>query len=116
VIVYFPWLAFFLRRTGYRAITLWPLVFIVERTLSREDRLMRHERIHLRQQLELGVLPFYIMYILEYLLGRLSGLTHDAAYRGIRFEREAFQNENDPDFLKNRKVWAVFRRGRAGRR
>jgi hypothetical protein len=99
-----------LLRGGYRAITLWPFVFLADRSLNGNSRLMRHERIHLRQQAELAVILFYIIYVYDYLMGRIKGLDHDRAYRNIRFEREAFQNENDPGYLMSRKTWAVFRK------
>jgi hypothetical protein len=37
-----------------------------------------------------GALPFYISYGVDYGLGRLSGESHDAAYRGIYWEQRAY--------------------------
>lgn len=110
MIVYLRLVARVLLKSGYRAITLWPFVFLANKSLSSNVMLMRHERIHLRQQAELAVILFYIIYVFDYLRGRITGLDHDKAYRRICFEREAFQNENDPGYLMNRKTWAVFRR------
>lgn len=109
--VFFRIVARLLLMGGYRAITLWPFVFLADRSLLGNVSLMRHERIHLRQQAELAVIPFYIIYVYDYLMGRINGLDHDAAYRNIRFEREAFNNENDPGYLINRQAWAAFRKG-----
>lgn len=93
MVLYNLLIGWLLRRYGYRAITLWPLVFLASPSLRQDKRLMRHEAEHLRQQKKLWILPFYILYIYEYLKGRFRGLTHDAAYRGISFEVEARKAE-----------------------
>lgn len=51
--------------------------------------LIAHELVHVRQFAELGAWRFRIRYLVEYLRGRLRGLSHDAAYRAISFECEA---------------------------
>ncbi len=66
---------------------------------------MNHERIHLRQQLELLVLPFYIWYGVEYLLRLLQYKDRHKAYRNIGFEREAYANEANLEYLKDRNLW-----------
>ena len=40
-----------------------------------------------------GVFVFLARYLREYLANRVSGMGHDAAYRAISFEREAFAAE-----------------------
>lgn len=90
----------------YTGMAVFPFIFF--RHLHATDRLLQHERIHLRQQLETGILPFYIWYLMEYFLGRLRGQKHMQAYLAISFEREAFHNEMDPDYLAHRKVWAFW--------
>lgn len=67
---------------------------------------MRHESIHLRQELELLIIPFYILYILNYGLNLWRYKNHDAAYLNIVFEREAYVCETDVNYLKGRKFWA----------
>ncbi|MEX0995648.1 MAG: hypothetical protein WDZ45_01210 [Flavobacteriaceae bacterium] len=69
---------------------------------------MNHERIHLRQQLELLILPFYLWYGLEFLLRLLYFRNRYKAYRNISFEREAYSNEADLYYLKRRKFWAFI--------
>lgn len=86
---------------------LWP--FILLRPARPTARLINHERIHLRQQLELLVIPFYVWYVAEYGWYRWKGLPHGAAYRRISFEREAYAHESDLHFLKKRPLWH-FRR------
>ena len=86
---------------------LFPFVLIKRPGPS--ARLLNHERIHLRQQLELGILPFYVWYLLEYIVRRFQYGNHYVAYLNISFEREAFAHDADLDYLKARPFWA-FRR------
>lgn len=53
---------------GYTGIAIFPFVFLKARCLKENQILINHENIHLRQQLELLVLPFYVVYILEFLV------------------------------------------------
>jgi hypothetical protein len=76
-----------------RAVALFPFI-VIPSTTKMDDILLNHERIHLRQQIELLIIPFYIWYLIE---GAIKG------YRNICFEKEAFANENDLSYLKNRK-------------
>jgi len=85
---------------------LFPLVLV--RTPRPDAILLHHERIHLRQQLELGVLPFYLWYLIEYGIRRLQYRDHYAAYRNISFEREAFANEQDLSYWETRKHYGFW--------
>lgn len=51
--------------------------------------LIIHELVHVRQWQRLGVFRFVRIYLADYVRGRRAGLDHDAAYRSIRFEKEA---------------------------
>lgn len=86
--------------------TIWP--FVLLRQPNPSARLLNHERIHLRQQLELGILPFYLWYFAEYGYWRCRGLAHYEAYRAIRFEREAFTNDANLTYLNKRPLWAFL--------
>ncbi len=83
--------------------------FVLVRRPNPDAVLLNHERIHLRQQLELLVVPFYIWYLTEYLMGRWQGLNHYAAYRNISFEQEAYTHEAEFGYLKSRNWWAFLR-------
>ena len=81
----------------------------------RFERLIRHESIHTAQGKELLWIFFYLFYVLEWLFRLVqyrNARTADgkkdryAAYRNISFEREAYANENNPVYLKNRKLLA----------
>lgn len=71
--------------------------------------LINHERIHHRQQLELLVLPFYIIYAINYLYHLAKHRNHYQAYRQIIFEREAYAQEKDFDYLKRRRMFAFLK-------
>lgn len=64
---------------------------------------INHERIHTAQMRELGYLPFYILYLLEWVI-RLP--LKGNAYRNISFEREAYLHQSDPNYLQHRKHYA----------
>ena len=93
----------------YTGITLWP--FVILRDTAEEvgagkyNALLNHERIHLRQQAELLVVFFYILYAFYYIRNRIKGMSHWNAYRSIPFERESYENEPNLNYLKNRKFW-----------
>jgi len=90
---------------GYIGITLFPFIFVREAKLMQHPLLLNHESIHLRQQAELLIIPFYIWYVLEYFIRLLLYKNKKQAYRNISFEREAYTNEGNPDYCKTRKFW-----------
>lgn len=92
---------------GPDGMALFP--FILVRHRHPGPTLLNHERIHLRQQAELGVLPFYLWYVLEYLIRRIQYRDHYTAYRNIGFEREAFANDANLNYLSTRRFWAFWR-------
>lgn len=94
---------------GYRGLTVFPFVFLRARTERDFGILVHHERIHIRQQAELLVLPFFIWYFLEYLFRLIQYRNHDKAYRNISFEREAYANEKDLHYLKQRSFWQFLK-------
>jgi len=63
---------------------------LYERAVAGElPELLRHEATHLRQWRRLGPARFLLDYLRDYLSARMVGMSHDTAYRAIRFEREA---------------------------
>lgn len=90
---------------GYRGITLFPFV-ILKNPLDRQNRvLVNHEKIHIRQQLEFLIIPFFLWYFVEYMIRLIQYKNKNIAYRNISFEKEAYSREFDLDYLKNRRVW-----------
>jgi len=90
------------------AITIWPFVFIRD---DGNELTINHESIHIKQQQELFVLPFYLLYFWEWLRGRMKGLDGREAYLKISFEKEAYSNELNPDYLSRRPkmAWKNYR-------
>lgn len=89
-------------------ITLWPFVFLRGET---NPLLLNHESIHFAQYHELWVLGFFAIYVYDFLRNLLRGQTTTAAYRNIRFEREAYDNEADFMYLDCRKPFAWVKMG-----
>lgn len=85
--------------TGF---VLPPFCFIYP--YSRKEGI-NHEIVHLFQGNETFIIGFYIIYIVQYIYFRLKGLNHYKSYRSICFEKEAYSNQNDLDYLYKRKIW-----------
>ena len=85
---------------GYRGLTVFPFVFIKFDRDRNNEVLIHHEKIHLRQQKEMLILPFYIWYGIQ---------NRNTAYQNISFEREAYAKEADLDYLKNRSFFAFLK-------
>jgi hypothetical protein len=94
---------------GYRGLALFPFVFVKYSLDKKNSVFVNHERIHLRQQLELLIIPFFVLYFLEFFLRLIQYRNVDLAYRNISFEREAYANEKDLDYLKNRFLWRFIK-------
>ena len=71
---------------------------------------INHERVHTAQQRELLFIPFYIIYVLEWLVRCIQYRNTKEAYYNISFEREAYTHGKDLTYLKNRKPysWVKF--------
>ncbi|MGZ5262368.1 MAG: hypothetical protein ACXWCF_01115 [Kaistella sp.] len=100
---------FFLKNTKISAITLFPFIILRKQELRQNPVLINHERIHLRQQLELLIIFFYMWYVIEYYFHYFRLKDPYKAYRMISFEREAFSQEQNFGYLKERKLWSFYR-------
>ena len=77
------------------AITLFGLVFTRDRRRITPD-ILNHELIHCQQQLELLYIPFFILYVLEWLVHLVKYRDWWKAYDAISFEKEAYANDANP--------------------
>lgn len=93
---------------SYRGFALFPFVFFKNSSDKKNMTLLNHEKIHLRQQLELLLFPFLILYSLEFIIRLIQYKNFDKAYRNISFEREAYANETNFDYLKNRNFFGFL--------
>ena len=70
------------------------------------ESVKRHETIHYRQQLELLFVGQWFLYGLFYLLGLVYYKDSNEAYYLNPFEREAYEHEEDENYLDVRKAYA----------
>lgn len=94
---------------GYLAITLYPFIFVREERFKQNEVIINHEMIHIRQQEELLVIPFYLWYIFDYIRKLFIYGSLNKAYMNIIFEREAYRNERDFNYLKTRERFAFWK-------
>ncbi|MEJ5053095.1 hypothetical protein [Sphingobacterium sp. MYb382] len=90
------------------AITLFPFILLLDKSLKNDRVLLNHERIHLTQALELLVVPFYLWYFIEFFIHYIAVRDMRKAYFRISFEREAYSREHDLAYLQQRKLWAFW--------
>ena len=93
---------------SFKGVSLWPFVILKNSGLKDDINFINHEKIHLRQQIELLIIPFYIWYLTEYLLRLFHYKDRFLAYKNISFEREAYSQEMKENYLKERKFWAFL--------
>lgn len=94
---------------NYVGLSLWPFIILKNDALKDDVVLINHEKIHLRQQQELLIFPFYILYVLEWLLRSLRYMDTYKAYQNISFEREAYLNEKNLDYLSERRAFSFIK-------
>lgn len=70
---------------------------------------INHERIHTAQQRELLFIPFYIIYVAEWLIRLLQYRSWHKAYMNISFEREAYTHGHDLTYLPRRKHYSFLK-------
>ena len=90
---------------GFGGIAIFPVVILRHSAQKNDAAYLNHEKIHLRQQLELFVLLFFIWYGVEFLYRLIQYRGSGKAYRNISFEREAYAKEADLTYLRTRPWW-----------
>lgn len=91
---------------GFAAINLFGILF-VRKNIILTDRMINHEEIHTAQMKELLYILFYVFYVIEWLIKLFKyGLK---SYNNISFEREAYQNESNMDYLEVRKKFGFLK-------
>ena len=91
------------------AITLFP--FIIVRKDYDNEVTLTHESIHIKQQQEGFIFGFYALYIFYWIRGIAKGLSSSDAYFEIPYEKEAYANQYNPEYLLTRKknAWKDYR-------
>lgn len=105
-------------RAPFHAINLGGVVFVNTRWGELTATELRHERIHTWQQWELTPVGFYLWYVVEWAVRRpWSRPVSDPhrAYRSVAFEREAYAQQGNVAYLRERKpfAWMCYLRGGA---
>ena len=93
---------------GYKGMTIFPFVILRDKKDALDSRLINHEKIHIRQQLELLIIPFFVWYCLEFIFRLVQYRSIKVAYRNIVFEREAYAREGDLNYLEVRRFWTFI--------
>lgn len=114
---------------GYLAINLFGTLFVRSEYAykleleSYKAKVLNHESIHTEQmkdfarflpnflQQYIGGIVFYIIYFFEWLFKVIFmyPFSHKA-YINISFEKEAYNNEKDLNYIQNRKIFAQWRK------
>ena len=94
---------------GYAGMTVFPFVILKSKYYLDNKTTINHEKIHIRQQIELLVLPFFLLYFGNLLINILRYRNFQMAYLNIVFEREAYANEKNLDYLKSRSFWRFMK-------
>lgn len=95
----------YLTPRGFRGLTFFPFVIMSDKLDKLNRVFINHEKIHIRQQLELLILPFYLWYFIEFFVLWIKFKDKNKAYRNIVFEKEAYRNETNLGYLNKRKLW-----------
>jgi len=99
----------FLLVKGFNGISLWPFVIVKDESCKSDVILVNHEKIHLMQQAELLLLLFYLWYVLEFFVRWIQFKNRRVAYKNISFEKEAYANDINQNYLKSRPRWNFLR-------
>lgn len=90
---------------GYKAINLFGVIFVRKgKIMTQRD--MTHEAIHTAQMKEMLYIFFYIWYVIEWVLNLFCYWDSHAAYKAISFEKEAYANQENPEYLTTRKHYS----------
>lgn len=98
----------FLPLKGFSAINLFGIVVARRECLPLSKRILNHEAIHSQQIKELLYVGFYIWYVIEWIVRLLYIRNFKKAYKAISFEKEAFGNDGDTNYLECRKLFAFL--------
>lgn len=90
------------------AVTIFPFVIIRQEYLN-DTQTITHESIHILQQKELLVIPFFIWYAAEFLIHYMKYRDFLKAYNSISFEKEAYANQDNSNYLKTRKPYSFLK-------
>jgi len=94
---------------GFAAINLFGLIIGRSEYGSLSVRELNHEKIHSRQIVEMLWVFFYLFYFIEWLIRLVQFRSPMQAYYNISFEREAYRNDRNLNYLSHRRWYSSFR-------
>lgn len=105
---------------GYRVLNFFGILFVRDEsgkkpTLSAQT--LNHEEIHNAQMRELLYIPYYILYLCEYVYRRVASVLANGVkaftskvqketYHKVSFELEAESGASDPNYISTRSKYA----------
>lgn len=95
-------------RKSVNAMAIFPFILLKNLGQKKDLSLINHEKIHIQQQKELLVVFFFFWYAVEFLYRLIIHKNFHQAYLNISFEKEAYSNQNELNYLKNRKFLAFL--------
>ncbi len=95
--------------SSFNALTIWPFIILKHKNLKDNKIIVNHEKIHLRQQMELLWFIYFIWYLLEFSINMIKYKDFMSAYYNISFEKEAYKNEKNLTYLRKRKFWSFLK-------
>ncbi len=90
-------------------ITIFPFVILENTSIKKNKAFINHEMIHIYQQMELLFVFFIFIYYIEFLVRWIKYKDWYQAYKNISFEREAYENETNYNYLKTRKLFSFIK-------
>lgn len=81
-------------------------ILLAPKSIKISSQTVNHEAIHTAQMTEMLFVFFYLWYLIEWLI-RL--FCKGNAYRNIAFEKEAYQNDHNKNYLNSRKPYSWFK-------
>jgi len=88
-------------------ITIFPFIILEKKEIKLDKTFVNHEMIHIYQQAEMFFIFFVLFYYTEFIIRLIQYKDCYKAYTNISFEREAYENEANYNYLKTRK-WFSF--------
>lgn len=88
---------------GFKCINLFGVLFVRKECGEMSKTDLNHEAIHTAQMRELLYVPFYVLYLIGWVFRLFQ---KGNAYRNISFEREAYDNQFNFNYLNGRKHYS----------
>lgn len=88
---------------SFGAINLFGVIIARKGYGKLTDAEINHEYIHTRQMVEMLVIFFYISYLIEWIVRLIQYRNMFDAYVNISYEREAYRNMYNIEYLKKRR-------------